>query len=956
LPTLVQRSFAGGEISPSLYARVDVSKYQNGLRTLRNYFVMRHGGAANRPGTKFVGEVNDSTKNVRLIPFVFNNEQTYVLEFGDLYMRVIKNGAQVVEATKTITDITNANPAVVTTSAAHGYSTGDEVVISGVSGGMDFEVNDRNFKITVTSATEFSLQFLNGSNYDSTASGSYVSGGFSERVYKIDTPYLEADLSTLHYVQSADVITIAHPNYAPRELARTADTSWTLSEINIDPSIDRPTDLSASASGSGNGYFYVVTAVKKETYEESYIAKDTSVLGIKNISAITNANPAVVTTSAAHGISLGSNIYQVLIENVGGMTELNGKAFVINVLTGTTFQLVDVDSTNFGTYTSGGTSTRLFLEVTAGTLSTSAPVTLSWTAVSGAEEYNVYKSRVVSGINTEGVYGFIGVSKGTSFKDVGYSPDITDNPPLHRYPFESAGDYPSTVTYFQQRRMFANTNNDPEKIWASKSGQFTNFTNHSPIQADDSLTFNLAARQVNSVKHMVDLGKLVVLTQGGEWAVNGDGSGTITPTDINARQYSYNGSSDLQPLIVGGTGLYVQARGSLVRDLDFDYTVDGYRGVDLTIYSSHLVDGHTIVDWAYAQVPQSIVWAVREDGVLLGLTYVKDQQMLAWHRHDTDGTIENVCVVPEGNEDVLYWVVKRTIDGTTRRYIERMNTRFVDETAVEDVTILDSYSTYDGRNTSATTMTLSGSGWTYEDTLTLTASASFFTSLDADLNNEIHLTGSDGTKIRCKITAYTSGTVVSVTPHKTVPVSMRSVAMTTWAKAINQVYGLWYLEGEYVSVFADGFVVSNPNNSAYTLLQVIAGNVLLQEYYSVIHIGLPITSDIETLNIDSPQGETVSDKHMIVSGVSLFVEKTRGLWVGGSPPPDETTDFLGGLTEIKVRSDESYDEPVALTTGVLDVNIESTWNSNGRVFIRNTDPVPASILAIAPAGLFPFRG
>jgi len=915
---------------------------------------MRHGGAANRPGTKFVGEVNDSTKNVRLIPFVFNNEQTYVLEFGDLYMRVIKNGAQVVEATKTITDITNANPAVVTTSAAHGYSTGDEVVISGVSGGMDFEVNDRNFKVTVTSATEFSLQFLNGSNYDSTSSGAYASGGFVERVYKIATPYVEADLSTLHYVQSADVITIVHPNYAPRELARTADTSWTLSEISIEPSIARPTNINYTGSGSGFTYRYVVTAVKKDTYEESYAGVYFGVpLAITNI---TNANPAVVTISTTLG-TVGVNVNEFLISSVGGMTEVNGKAFRINVLTSTTAELIGIDSTNFGVYTSGGTLARLWLSAGAGALSTSAPLTISWDEVDGALEYNVYKSRNTSTTSdTDGTYGFIGIAKGTKFADVGYSPDMTDNPPVHSYPFDSSGDYPSTVTYFQQRRMFANTNNDPEKIWASKSGQFTNFTNHSPIQADDSLTFNLAARQVNSVKHMVDLGKLVVLTQGGEWAVNGDGSGTLTPTDINARQYSYNGSSDLQPLIVGGTGLYVQARGSLVRDLDFDYTVDGYRGVDLTIYSSHLVDGHTIVDWSYAQVPQSIVWAVREDGVLLGLTYVKDQQMLAWHRHDTDGTIENVCVVPEGNEDVLYWVVKRTIDGTTRRYIERMNTRFVDETAVEDVTILDSYSTYDGRNTSATTMTLSGSGWTYEDTLTLTASASFFTSLDADLNNEIHLTGSDGTKIRCKITAYTSGTVVSVTPHKTVPVSMRSVAMTTWAKAINQIYGLWYLEGEYVSVFADGFVVSNPNNSAYTLLQVIGGNVLLQEYYSVIHIGLPITSDIETLNIDSPQGETVSDKHMIVNGVSLFVEKTRGLWVGGSPPPDETTDFLGGLTEIKIRSDESYDEPVALTTGVLDVNIESTWNSNGRVFIRNTDPVPTSILAIAPAGLFPFRG
>ena len=150
--------------------------------------------------------------------------------------------------------------------------------------------------------------------------------------------------------------------------------------------------------------------------------------------------------------------------------------------------------------------------------------------------------------------------------------------------------------------------------------------------------------------------------------------------------------------------LFVQARGSIVRDFAFDFLVNGYRGSDLTIFSSHLVEGYTIADWAYAQTPNSIVWMARSDGTLLGLTYIKEQQILGWHRHDFAGAVENVCVVPEGNEDVLYLVINRTIDGDTVRYIERMNTRTISPTesfagtpGIVDFLGMDCALIYDGR-------------------------------------------------------------------------------------------------------------------------------------------------------------------------------------------------------------------------------------------------------------------
>lgn len=860
MTTLIQRSFASGEIAPALYARVDQARYQTGARTLRNFIVFRHGGAYNRPGSKFIGEVKDSSVSVRLIPFVFNSSQTYCLEFGHEYMRVIRNGGYVTLTPQNITAITNANPCVVTYSGSDTYSNGDEVYISGITGSIGDYLNNRNFKIANVNTTlnTFELKYMDGStDVDSTSFGSYTSGGTVAEVYTVVSPYDSADIFDLHFIQSRDVVTIVHPSYAPRELTRTDHDNWSFSTITFAPAISAPANVSHNRT-AGSTFSWVVTAVASDTFEESLASTATS---------------------------------------------------------------------------------------SSDTPSSGSPTTISWDAVTGAQEYNVYKA-------LNGIYGFIGVAGSTTFIDTGIDPDTTDTPPTARNPFNASDSYPSTVAYIQQRLGFANTNNEPEKIWLSRVGHFKNFTTSQPLQDDDAVTFTLAGRQVNSVRNLLDVGKFVMLTSAGEWTADGDNAGTIKPTAINAKQNAYNGSSSLQPIIVGSSALFVQARGSVVRDLAYDYEADGYRGNDLTIFSSHLFDGHTITDWTFSQVPNSIAWLVRDDGVLLGLTYVKEQQLLAWHRHDFTGEVESVCSIPEGSEDVLYISVKRTINGATKRYVEQIGSRYIDD--ILDAKFMDSHLTYDGRNTSATTMTLTSSGtWLYTDTLTLTASASYFSS--SDVGKQIHLTGSDGEVIRFTIDAYSSATVVTGRPHKTVPTSLQATATLVWSKAISEVSGLWHLEGKQLSTFADGFVVSNPNNSAYNLVTVSNGKAVFDKPYAVIHTGLPKTDDLETLNIDTPTGETIADKKMSYSQVTFFVESSRGIWVGATPP-DETIGFLDGLTEAKVRDDEDYDSPISLTTGTIEIIIQPEWNSTGRVFMRQTDPLPVAVLAVAPSGSYPFRG
>lgn len=856
MTTLSQRSFSGGEISPSLYSRVDTVKYATGLRTCRNFFVLRHGGAANRPGTQFIGEVKNSNNSVRLVPFVFNADQTYVLEFGDLYIRIIRNGAYVLETATTITGISKAATAVVT-SASHGYSNGDEVYISGVVGMT--EVNGRNFVVGNVAANTYELFYLSGAPVDSLLFGTYTSGGTAEEVYTVASPYVEADLPDLRYVQSADVVTIVHKSYAPRELTRTGHASWTLSSISFVPDIGTPAGLTNNGA-VGSTYKWKVTAVAAETYEESLPSSQTT----------SSTTPAVGT-----------------------------------------------------------------------------PVTLDWTDVTGAVEYNVYRDDTGNGI-----FGFVGTASASTFIDIGVAPDYTDAPPVSRTVFASSGNYPGTVAYAQQRLMFGASTNDPEKVWGSRIGIFHNFTVSSPIQDDDSLIFTMAGRQVNEIKHLVDLGKLVILTTSGEWLVGGNAAGIITPTEINPKQQAYNGSSDLTPIVAGSNSLYVQARGSICRDLIFDYQVDGYRGNDLTIFSSHLFDNFELLDWTYQQIPHSIAWVVRDEGTLLGLTYIREQQIFAWHRHDFDGTVENVCAVPEGLEDSLYMVVNRTIDGRQVRYVERMYTRSIDD--IVDSVFLDSALTYDGRNTDdSITMTLSGgTDWDYEETLTLTASFASFVS--TDVGNQVHLTGSDGSIIRFTIAGFTSTTVVTGTPNVTVPSVLQDTATSTWSMAVDELSNLWHLEGEDVGVFADGFVIASPNNESYAVITVEDGAVTLPRHFGVIHVGLPITSDIETLDIDTVNAETMADKKKSIGKVTLHVEDSRGVFAGPKPP--EGDDPLDGLYECKVRDEEGYDDPVSLKTGTVDVVIGPEWNSNGRVFVRQVDPVPTSILAISPAGLLPFVG
>lgn len=937
-----QRSFTGGEVAPSLYARVDQAKYQNGARTMRNFEVMRHGGAQNRPGTEYITEIKDSADVARLIPFVYNSDQTYVLEFGDGYIRFFQDGEAVtfsgVSAWTTATDYTAGGFA--SSGGVNYYCTGDHTSGASTEPGVGADWEDYWYAET-------------------------------GNILEVPTHYASADLAALKFVQSADVMTFTHPDYPINELRRLGATTWTFGPRGVLSSVDQPTGV-ANSGAAATAHQSVATLSDATQSAFGIAAHGYSVGDVIEVTLKFRVDYRIVTaphtfnskrifTATISATDFGVNSFKVV--RVGD-TAIWGDAnwpvgptyatfaqttFTSGYVVKTGTSAADLAKTQYvvtAVDANGIESEPSLVTGTSDIPTSAAAVTVTWTAVDGIQSYNIYKKQGA-------VFGFVGSATRPLFTDTGITPDTTLTAPFADLTlFADAGGYPSAVGYYQQRALFGASTNNPETVWGSRTGDFLNFSSRSPLQDDDALEFNLAGRQVAEIKHIVDLGKLVIFASTGEYFCNGDSAGIITPTDINVRQHSNYGSADIPPIQVGNNALFVQARGSLVRDLGFDWQTEGYKGNDLTIFSAHLFDGYTIAEWAFQQIPHSIVWVVRNDGVLLGLTYLPEHQIWGWHRHDTEGLFESVCSVPEGDEDAVYVIVNRTINGSTKRYVERFATRQIDEDAPEDWRFLDCYAVYDGRNTGATTMTLTGSGWTYTDPLTLTASASTFAAGDVG-NNEYWLTSSDGTVIRCTVTAYTSATVVTVLPHKTVPASLQATATATWTKAKKTITGLSHLDGETVSVYGDGFVVASPNNSGYNAVTVASGSATLDKAYGVVAVGLPYTSDLETLDIDSVQGETLVDKKKNIQEVFVYTEKSRGLWAGGAEPSDDGTD---GLYELKKRGAEGYDSAVDLSTGVEQVIIRPEWNSNGRVFLRQVDPLPLAILAVAPKGYIPFKG
>ena len=969
--TAAKQNFTAGELSPRLFGRTDLGRYDNGASTIENFLIQPHGGLTRRPGTRFIRETKDSAKTSRLIPFQFNVEQAYILEFSEYCFRIYKDGGIIVDG--------SSNPI--------------EVV----------------------------------------------------------HPYAEAQLSGIKFAQTADVMYLVHPDYAPRKITRTSHTNWTIEEVNLKRGAMGDTNLTdttitasartgtvtltatgdiftqsdvgrlvkvhegfakisevhtemviSSASGSfvtgntitgGTSNETAVCAVDVQTNTQTFTGNtNNSNIGSTGISVgITStassyttlasrsnnqnstfpAGTTHVSTNAPHPgatFNNGSNgAFNNSFDNAYGKYSANwifgGGTYVYhdgNSGTTLTFFRFNAATSNLtftnttsgsltatingssqtiaagGTYVLTGQSTsnwtltfdfpttsKLFLKTVSGIFTIGESITNGSGASATVDSVNYsnsptsvsavvqelangevelapfYQSDTISfhegdpdatGLehndriqDTAGNFVVEGFKVGQLIKVTGSTSnnftgllivDVTDNvitlAPAEDLVTEGAAaghtlqgelnpdnnwqlgafsqttGYPRTVAFYEQRLVFGGTATQPQTVFFSQSGDFENFERGT--DADDGLVYTIGSNEVNVIRYLASSRQLLIGTSGGEFVVRASGfDEPLNPTNTQIKQQTVYGAADVQPLQVGQAVLFLQRAERKLRELVFSSDADSYVAPDMTILAEHVTETG-IKEMAYQQEPDSVAWCVLNNGTLACMTYRREEQVVAWHRHSLGGTavaVESVATIPGTQEDEVYFIVKRTINGATKRYVEYLK-NFDFGNDVKDSFFVDSGLTYSG-------------------------------------------------------------------------------------SAANTISGLDHLEGQTVSVLADG--------STHAQKTVSSGAISLDVSASKVHVGLPFTSSIQTLRIDEGSRlGSAQGKIKRISEITVLLYRSVGLKVG-------TTDSdLQEISFIDIGS--TLSTPIPLFTGQKTIEFVGGYDIDAQILIKQDQPLPMSLLAI----------
>ena len=842
-------NFTAGELSPRLDGRNDLSKYSSGCTKLENFIIYPHGAAARRSGTNFVAEVADSDNKTRLMPFEFSTTQTYMLEFSNLKIRVFKDSSTVFEGNKTITAITKANPAVVT-SNGHGYSNGDEVKIRNVVGMT--EVNEKRFLVAGKTTNTFQLTNKDGTAINSTGYTTYGSGGIVNKVFEITTPYTTAQLFDIKFVQSADVMYLCHPSHPPATLSRTGDISWTLEDV----------------------------VFTKGPFQDANITTTTLTPSGAAIGSRT------ITASATTGINNGSGF---LSTDVGRFIYFNS---------------------GYGKITAVGSTTSITVDVT--------------TAFANANAITAWQLGSFS--NTTG--------------------------------------FPSCVTFFEQRLVFAGTTNQPQTVFFSKSGDYENMdANIGGTVADsDAIIYTIASNQVNAIRFMTATRTLVIGTAGGEFSVSGGGTDSaITPTNVLIKKQSNHGASNLDAVSVGNVTLFLQRARRKVRELAYNFDVDGYLAPDMTILSEHITEGG-VSQLAYQQEPNQIIWGVRGDGELIGLTYQREQEVLAWHRHIFGGIfgIPKITVSDYANIITGTRIVITKSDGEKITFTSTTGTASAQQFKTEtnnDTTATNLKNSINAANTASSTgVTATVSGSVITLTEVTPTGLSYLTMKSFD---ETRLTSVSQTKAVCESVAviptdndeYQTWVIVKRTINN---ITRRYVEFLNTFKftatdnttfnfldsaasysgaASSTISGLDYLEGQTVNILSNG--------STHATRIVSNGSITLEKASTDVKVGLGYPSVLQTMRLDAgSQNGTSQAKTKRIYEITLRLFESIGVEVGGN---------LNDMERIPFRkSSDVMDQGIPTFSGDKTVEFRGNYDTDGFIFVRQTQPLPLTVLSIYP--------
>ena len=663
--------------------------------------------------------------------------------------------------------------------------------------------------------------------------------------YELETPYLEGELRALSFAQSADVLFIVHPNHPPMELARYADTSWTLEKCSFKGGPFRTmnsTDTTiALSSMTGN----VTLTASAALFEAGHAGALFSVF--HHVDEVTKKTSGDL--SASWGVEVKAyEGWHVLSSGFWGGT--------------VRLQRYDEDEarwTDIYTFTSGSTKTSCKNYDESGTVE--EPTRFRLTADSfttflpegNTDADRGYFELTAEAADYECCIRVNSVTSSTVAQGT-FEKDAASTRATRNWSEGAWSDYrgwPCAVGFNQDRLCFGGNASEPQNVWMSVTGDYYNFERHLVLQDDDAVTASLVSRKVSPVRAFVPLSSLVVLTAGAEWTISAGGTkSAITPSSLEANVQGYRGASMVTPVVIGNMVLFVQKQGKIIRDLGYAFESDSYSGNDLTVLATHLFKDRTVAAMDYQQDPDSIVWVALDDGSLLALTYLREQDVVAWSRIETDGEVESVCCLSSAERDEVWLAVKRRSGNGYKRFIEQMAARSAE--SPEECFFVD-----------------------------------------------------------CGVTKRYE------TPQ-------------------SEITGLSHLEGRDVAVLADGNVIHG--------LTVEDGKITLKHPASVVHVGLPYSAELETLDLTLPrQDGTQQGRSARLISVSVRVEKTRGIKIGaaeGDPVPFEAMEF-------KERSTEPYGAPISLTTGIMTLGLNAGYSS-GRVRVIADEPLPCTVISLLP--------
>lgn len=831
----LKNRFTAGEVSPKVSARSDLTRYQTGLKTCQNFIVLAQGGVESRPGTKMVAEVKDSSTNSRIISFQFNTTESYIIEIGHLYIRFYYGTQQVRNSAKTITGITKANPAVVT-SNSHGYSNGDHIYISDVVGMTEINSTTRRYTAANVATNTFEL-----SGIDSTSYTTYSSGGSAYKVYEIATKFTSSEIDHvgIKFTQSADVLYIVHPNHAPYKLTRTAHTSWTLT----------PTMKDGDETGAA------LLILDGPYLDENITATTMTPSG----GTYTPGAVVTITASATTGINNGDGFQTT---DVGRL---------IRVHNGTDWCWAEIITRS---------STTVVTATVMGTKTFPSAAKLRWQLGAWSE----------------------------------------------------SNGFPSCVTFYEDRLILASTNGTydakPDTFWGSVSADYLTFS-PGTAGASDALDLTLGSQEVNAIQWLSPHKTLRVGTAGATYNVaSSSTSAALTPTDRSGKFATSARCSGIVPIRVDDSTLFWNHSGTILHDMRYEYTQDAIKSPSITKMSDHITKGG-IVTSCIEQVPDNIIWSVRADGQLLGCTYQPEDEVIGWHRHVLGGTsakVKSVATIPTSAGNRTWLIVSRTINGSTKKYIEYITDRYDVEaeinnniSAPELAIFADSCYTYSGYKptTTLTPSAVSGSS------ITFTAGAATFA--DTDIGRHIR----SGTGIAV-IKTYSNNTTVTANIVSNFS-STSAISSQSWSLSTNYVTDLHHLEGETVSILADGG--KHPDRV------VTNGRVELQNQSTFCTVGLGYRRIVETLNIDDGTvfGSGLGAKSQ-VNKVTVDVLNSVGFSIGSSSSNAKVIEFRRTSDLMSIGS------PVF--TGLIDVPPFIGFDDEYKVYIEHTAPLPLTIRAL----------